>query len=280
MSGTEHFNIKHVVVGDSNKETKIEEALHNIINAVAESATITYSSDANKTVSTSGDPSEFDGMARAFRITLSGTVTGTKDLVVPAANKHVWLIKNSTSAAVINVKVTGQTGVLIPNGQEVLVYQNGTDVQALAPRGFDTLFAYKSADQTLIGASFADVTSLGFPVAANTAYSFEYFIIADADATTTGIDVAVNGPSSPTAINYEQNYWTSTTVQAIAQATAYDNNTASTASNGTTQRIFRVWGILRNGANAGTLIARIKREAVGTGPNVRAGSWGRLTRLG
>ena len=33
------------------------------------------------------------------------------------------------------------------------------------------------------------------------------------------------------------------------------------------------------GANAGTLIARAKREAVGTGPNVRAGSYGRLRQI-
>ncbi len=278
MSGTENFNVKHVIQGDANKESILEEALRNTINAVSDAVTITFSSDANKTVSTSGDPSEFDGMAHAFRVTLSGTVTGTKDLVVPAANKHVWLIKNSTSAAAITVKVTGQPGVTIPNGQEALVYQNGTDIQLMV-RPDDTQILHKGSDQTAIGTSFADVTGLGFAVLANTTYAFEYFLICDADATTTGIDVAVNGPASPTNIDYEQVSWTSTTVQSIVGATAYDNNTANANSNGTTRRIFVVRGILRNGANAGTLIPRAKREVAGTGPNVRAGSWGKLTRL-
>ena len=86
-------------------------------------------------------------------------------------------------------------------------------------------------------------------------------------------------PAAPTSINYEQIYWTSATARTERPASAYDNNTASTGSNGTTRAIFIVRGILVNGANVGTLIARIKREAVGTGPNVRAGSFGRLTKL-
>lgn len=142
-----------------------------------------------------------------------------------------------------------------------------------------TAIAYKSADQTLIGASYADVTSLSLPVLANKAYAFEFEIWADADATTTGIDVAVTGPASPTAIRYEQVYWTSATARTERAATAYDANTASTASNGTAPKPFRVRGVLINGANAGNIVARIKRENVGTGPNVRAGSWGRLSLL-
>lgn len=142
-----------------------------------------------------------------------------------------------------------------------------------------TTIAYKSSDQTLIGTAYADVTGTGLSVAANTAYWFEFYILIDADAVTTGIDVAVNGPASPTALSYQQLYWTSATATAIRGANAYDNNPASTASNGTAARVFEVRGIIVNGANAGTLIARAKREAVGTGPNVRKGSFGRLTKL-
>ena len=116
-------------------------------------------------------------------------------------------------------------------------------------------------------------------VAANKAYGFEFMLICDADAATTGIDVACNGPASPTSVIYEQVYWTSATARTERCATAYDSNTASTASNGTAAKIYRVRGVLRNGANAGTLIARAKREAVGTGPNVRAGSYGVLYAL-
>lgn len=140
--------------------------------------------------------------------------------------------------------------------------------------GITTLRAVKTSDQTLIGTSYTDVSGLGISILANKAYAFEWLIMADADATTTGIDVAMNGPASPTSLHYIQGYWTSATALTFRAATAYDSNTASTASNGATVKPFSVKGVIRNGANAGTIIPRIKREAVGTGPNVRAGSYG------
>lgn len=139
--------------------------------------------------------------------------------------------------------------------------------------------AYKTTDQLLIGTSYTDVIETGLVVAANTAYQFEFNIIADSDAVTTGIDISCNGPAAPTALHYIQSYWTSATVLTNRPATTYDNNTASTGSSGVTRAIYRVAGILQNRANSGILIARIKREAVGSGPNVRAGSFGRLKRL-
>lgn len=139
--------------------------------------------------------------------------------------------------------------------------------------------ALKTADQNAIGTTFANVTGLSFAVAANKTYAFEFVLFCTADAATTGIDVAVNGPASPTSIRYTQTYWTSTTAMTERGAVAYDNNTASTASPGATVRAFTVKGVLVNGANAGTLIARAKRENVGTGPNVLAGSYGTLLAL-
>jgi hypothetical protein len=147
------------------------------------------------------------------------------------------------------------------------------------PAGFGPVRAYKTADQVNLGTAFATITELGLAVNAGVAYAFEFVLLCDADATTTGIDVAVTGPANPTSIAYEQSYWTSATARTERGATAYDANTASTASNGTATRVFRLRGVLRNGANAGTLEARAKRESVGTGPTVRAGSYGLLWRL-
>ena len=101
----------------------------------------------------------------------------------------------------------------------------------------------------------------------------------DSNATTTGIDVSVTGPASPTSLNYTVGYWTSATAQTFRGATAYSFNTAATASNGTAQKLFTIKGIIRNGANAGNLSPVAKRENVGTGPNCRAGSYGILTLL-
>lgn len=141
------------------------------------------------------------------------------------------------------------------------------------------VYAYKAADQTAIGTSFADVTDTGLAVVALGVYQFEFQLIADADAATTGIDVSCNGPASPTALYYTATYWTSVTATAVLNATSYNTDPSNTGSSGTRRAIYTVAGILLNGANAGTLIARIKREAVGSGPNVRAGSFGRVRRL-
>ncbi len=153
-----------------------------------------------------------------------------------------------------------------------------------SPTGTDPLnvpiVAYKSADQTAIGTSFVDVSNTGIAVEASKSYRFEFWLLLDSDATTTGIDVSVNGPASPTAVHYEVVVWSSASAQRIAGESAYDTvTTPNVNSNGATTRLYRISGILVNGANAGTLIARAKREAVGSGPNARAGSFGMAWKL-
>lgn len=154
-------------------------------------------------------------------------------------------------------------------------------VTAIETAGVDPTFqsVVKGADETDLGTVFVDVAGLSLAVAANKTYKFRFELICDADATTTGIDVAVAGPTSPVSITYTQHYWTSATAKTERGGTTYDSNTASTASNGTASRIFVVEGVLVNGANAGNLVARAKREAVGAGPHVRRGSNGMAWQL-
>jgi hypothetical protein len=64
--------------------------------------------------------------ARALYLNLTGTPGGAADLVVPALQKS-YLVKNG-SDEVVTVKVSGQTGVAVPVGKTVWVYNNGTDV--------------------------------------------------------------------------------------------------------------------------------------------------------
>lgn len=64
--------------------------------------------------------------ARAIYLNLTGSPGGAANLVVPAIQKP-YIVKNGANA-VVTVKVTGQTGVAVPVGKTVLVYNNGTDV--------------------------------------------------------------------------------------------------------------------------------------------------------
>lgn len=64
--------------------------------------------------------------ARALYLNLTGTPGGAAVLEVPAIQKG-YLVKNG-SDQVVTVKVTGQTGVAVPVGATMWLYNNGTDV--------------------------------------------------------------------------------------------------------------------------------------------------------
>ena len=70
-------------------------------------------------------PNGASGTARNMFLELTGTGGGT--LVVPQ-NKKLYFVYNNTSSGAVTIKVTGQTGVSVPNGAKVVLVSNGTDV--------------------------------------------------------------------------------------------------------------------------------------------------------
>jgi hypothetical protein len=91
--------------------------------ALVETATVTFAS-ANVTLTLTDTNAAQN--ARALRLNLAGTTAGARDLIVPAIQKP-YLINNGT-ADTITVKVSGQTGIAVPAGKSMLLYNNGTDV--------------------------------------------------------------------------------------------------------------------------------------------------------
>lgn len=66
--------------------------------------------------------------ARALYLDLTGTPGGAATLNVPAVQK-AYIVRNGTTGGfAVTVKVTGQTGVSVPNGATMHLYNNGTDV--------------------------------------------------------------------------------------------------------------------------------------------------------
>lgn len=88
--------------------------------------------------------------ARALYLNLSGTPGGAATLNVPAIEK-AYIVKNGTNQTV-TVKVTGQTGVAVPTGKTMHLYNNGTDVV----NALDNL----PAGTTLNNAAIGTVTSV------------------------------------------------------------------------------------------------------------------------
>jgi hypothetical protein len=176
------------------------------------------------------------------------------------------------------ILASGEIGLETDTG--VIRIGDGASAWSALPGFRSVRSARKAADQNNIGTAYADVTELGLAVDAAVAYGFEFVLLCTSEGITSGIDVACNGPASPTLIVYDQPRWTSTTAHYIVGATEYDAPIGNDLSSGAEARIYRVAGVLVNGANAGTLIARAKRESGGsTGPNVLAGSYGMLWRL-
>jgi hypothetical protein len=102
-------------------------------------------------------PNGSSGVARNMYIELTGTGGTNTNLIVPA-NKKLYFIYNNTSSGQVTVKVSGQTGVSVPNGEKVLLVSNGTDVVNAVTYIAD--LGSNSLSVTNLGAVSAIITTL------------------------------------------------------------------------------------------------------------------------
>jgi hypothetical protein len=103
-------------VTNVNLGTAIEEA-------IVGSADVTFSSG---TVTLSLTDSNSSQTARNLRLNLTGTSGGAQNLIVPAIEK-VYIVNNGCADA-ITVKNASGTGIAVPAGKTMWVYNNGTNV--------------------------------------------------------------------------------------------------------------------------------------------------------
>jgi hypothetical protein len=108
-------------ITNTNLGTLLEQAISGYVTQA-----ITDGSGATTTITI---PNGATGVARNMFIEMTGTLTfSTTSLIVPA-NKKLYFIYNNTSGGYpVQVKVSGQTGVAVPNGQKMVLVSNGTDV--------------------------------------------------------------------------------------------------------------------------------------------------------
>lgn len=91
--------------------------------AIGGKATVTFSST-TATLTWTDSSSSQD--ARALYLDLDGTPGGAAELVLPATQK-AYIVKNGTGETV-TVKTAAGSGVAVPNGKTMWVYNDGTDV--------------------------------------------------------------------------------------------------------------------------------------------------------
>lgn len=67
-------------------------------------------------------------VARNYVLNVTGTISATRNLVVPSIEKPYIIQNNTTGGQSIIVKTAAGTGITVPNGKTALVYTDGTNV--------------------------------------------------------------------------------------------------------------------------------------------------------
>ena len=101
---------------NTNLGTAVEEAITGTADVTFASANVTLTlTDTNASQ-----------IARNLRLNLTGTTAGARNLIVPAIEKQ-YLVYNGT-ADTVTVKNSTGTGVAVPSGKAMVVFNNATDV--------------------------------------------------------------------------------------------------------------------------------------------------------
>ena len=121
----------------------------------------------------------------------------------------------------------------------------------------------------------ADITGLSWSVAANTEYGF-HCVVTHQGTATGGPRFNLNGPASPTEVAVRYERATSATADTISTFTAFSAaaQTAAVTSGGTTTvLVSKIFGTIRNGANAGTAQFMLTSSTAGQTVTVYRGSF-------
>lgn len=104
---------------NTNLGTLLEEAIGGYVD-------VTVSNSGDTTLTTNNGSAD---QSRNMVLNLTGTISAARNVICPAIEK-VYLVKNSTTGGfAVTFKVSGQTGVSIPNGVIYLLYVDGTDAR-------------------------------------------------------------------------------------------------------------------------------------------------------
>lgn len=134
MASTYSTNLRLELVGTGEQQGVWGVTTNNNLGTLLEQAitgytSITVTNGADTVLSTANGASD---ESRNMTINLAGALTATRNVICPATPK-IYVVKNATTGGyAVTLKVTGQTGVSIPNGSTVVVYVDGTDVRLVS----------------------------------------------------------------------------------------------------------------------------------------------------
>jgi hypothetical protein len=141
---------------NTNLGTLIEQAISGYVTQA-----ITDGADTTITI-----PNGATGVARNMSLELTGTLTAARNLIVPANKKLYFIYNNTTGGYAVTVKVSGQTGVSVPNGKKMVLVSNGTDVVAAV-----NYFSALSAGGVTVDGSTVQTNGMYLPTTNTLAWS-------------------------------------------------------------------------------------------------------------
>jgi hypothetical protein len=109
------------ITTNTNLGTAIEEA-------ITGRATADFPTDADLTLGYTDSNAAQTFRNLILNVTSSGSLTVTRNLIVPTIEKQYLIENNTTGGQSIVVKTSAGTGVTVPNGRKVHVYADGTNV--------------------------------------------------------------------------------------------------------------------------------------------------------
>ncbi len=135
MPTTPNLNLTHIEESQNQKEVTANEAFDGLDKALAGHETVDFDfpSDANYTPA----PADARGSLSFDVVSTFGSLTVTRDLIVPSTAKLYIIVNSTTGGKAINVTTSGGTGIIVENGARRLLYCDGTNVVASGGDPFD-----------------------------------------------------------------------------------------------------------------------------------------------
>lgn len=106
---------------NDNIGTAIEQAITGLGNPV-------FTTDADLTIGLTDTVALQTARALVLNVTSTGSLTATRELVVPTIEKQYIVQNNTTGSQSITVKTAAGTGITVPNGAKMHLYVNGVNV--------------------------------------------------------------------------------------------------------------------------------------------------------
>lgn len=133
MASTYSANLKLELIGTGEQSGTWGTSTNTNLGTAVEQAIVgkgspVFSSDADLTLTLSNSSSAQTARAFVLNVTSGVSLTATRNLVVPTIEKPYVVMNNTTGGQSIVVKTSAGSGITVPNGGQMFLYVDGTNV--------------------------------------------------------------------------------------------------------------------------------------------------------